>query len=64
MKLRMTNPAAAGIEHAVGMMRDEYRQRFMSELNDAIIQLMLKYQAEDEVKWFSMIESPLFKLEE
>ncbi len=64
MKLKLSNPAAAGVEHAARMMRDEYRQRFIDELNEAIIQVMFKYHADDEVKWFSMVESPLLKLEE
>ncbi len=64
MKLKLSSPAAAGVEHAVRMMRDEYRQRFIDELNEAIIQVMLKYRADDEVKWFSMVENPLLKLEE
>ena len=56
MKLKLSSPAAAGVEHAVRMMRDE--------LNEAIIQVMLEYRADDEVKWFSMVENPLLKLEE
>ena len=41
------------------------RQVLMSdELNEAIIQVMLEYRSDDEVKWFSMVENPLLKLEE
>ncbi|BCK65681.1 hypothetical protein KAM338_22950 [Aeromonas caviae] len=56
--------AQAGINRAAAQMRDKARDRFMEELNEAIVAHMRRYGADDEVTWFGMTERPVFRYEE
>ncbi|GJA39640.1 hypothetical protein ACET9Q_12820 [Aeromonas caviae] len=56
--------AQAGINRAAAQMRDRARERFMEELNEAIVAHMRRYGADDEVTWFGMTERPILRYEE
>lgn len=64
MTILVNQGSMAGLNRAVAQMKDQYRERFMRELNELIITHMIRYGANDEVKWFEMVERPPLRYED